>query len=115
MSIDVPLSRCSDSCCRRYCRCISCAGKEASDPDAGSENVFLIALAEENAPEETLDEWHLKLTDELPEAAKFWAYHSAEAKAVHFSLNIVVVGVFVVVLLLLLLSTLFFSLLLFWL
>jgi hypothetical protein len=110
MSIDVPLSRCSDSCCRRYCRCISCAGKEASE--VGSENVFLVALAEENAPEETLDEWH---PDELPEAAKFWAYKTGEAKAVHFSLIIVVVGVFVVVLLLLLLSSLFFSLLLFWL
>jgi hypothetical protein len=71
----------------RYCRCISCAGKEASDPDAGSDLVYLIALAEEGAPKETLEDWHLRLGEELPEAAKFWAYGSAEAKQVHFSLD----------------------------
>lgn len=46
------------------------------------DNVHLIALRDPDAPQETMEQWHLRLGEDVPAAAKHWAHDTAAARKV---------------------------------
>jgi hypothetical protein len=58
------------------------AGRKLSAQLDGDDLNHLVALRDEDAPLETMEDWHLRMSEGVPEAAKFYAHKGQAARKV---------------------------------